>query len=375
MTPADPADDLRLRDVVDHWGEIIPIPAAIASMGFAAGTMKYCVSGIELRDDVTTAMISETTGLPIVRHLRGHNSRRREIALIGEGCAIAITEGSRGSILVFADGEDRANELANQLASLGEKKVEEVTEGQIGLSLMYRNDRWNESVSRTIEAPTWSEIRRNYAASATSALDEVMAMTGPHPRAGGLLLLHGPSGTGKTTLLRALTREWASWCTMSYILDPGELLTSSSYLNSVVFDSRISLRGPEDTVKSPLWRLFIIEDADEILGTGENMTKGLAQLLNLTDGLLGHGINTMFAITTNAKLSTMHPALARPGRCLAEIDVPRLSISESRTWLGTEYHGTLPSEPTTLASLLDLSGTIHKISSDPPTPPRSGQYL
>ena len=62
--------------------------------------------------------------------------------------------------------------------------------------------------------------------------------------------------------------------------------------------------------------------------------QGLARLLNLTDGLLGQGLSLLVAITTNEALSTLHPAVVRAGRCIAQIEVGNLSGSEAQAWLG-----------------------------------------
>jgi ATP-dependent 26S proteasome regulatory subunit len=61
-------------------------------------------------------------------------------------------------------------------------------------------------------------------------------------------------------------------------------------------------------------------------------------LLNLTDGLLGQGLSLLVAITTNEPLSTLHPAVVRAGRCIAQIEVGNLNDAEAQAWLG----GSLP---------------------------------
>lgn len=373
-----PENRLNVRDLFNPWGELLPIHAAIAAMGFASGDLPYCVSGIELGEDVTASLIAEATGMTVARSLKGHRSPRLETVLLGDGRALAISGGGKGEATVFARDEETADAVADTVAGLGRKEKEDRPEGQVGFALVYRNDRWNETVHRSIEAPRWVDIRRNYHAGAATALDELMALESPPPGAGGLILLHGPAGTGKTTLLRALAREWEQWCGVSYVLDPKELLTSSGYLNSLIFDSTVSLRRQQRAApdaKVPLWRLLIIEDADDILGTGDSVGDRLGALLNLTDGLLGHEINTLFAVTTNGKLSTIHPALARPGRCLAEIEVGKLSRDEARRWLGAGFTGAYPPGEITLADLLNLSGAIHKISGDLGPKTGTGQYL
>jgi hypothetical protein len=39
-------------------------------------------------------------------------------------------------------------------------------------------------------------------------------------------------------------------------------------------------------------------------------------------------------ITTNEDLERLHPAVVRPGRCLARVEIGRLSPREAESWLG-----------------------------------------
>ncbi len=72
---------------------------------------------------------------------------------------------------------------------------------------------------RPIEVTPWASIRRNYTEAAGTALDELMALA-PAKLTGRLLLPHGPPGTGKTSIVRAISHEWRDWCTTDCILDP-----------------------------------------------------------------------------------------------------------------------------------------------------------
>jgi ATP-dependent 26S proteasome regulatory subunit len=68
--------------------------------------------------------------------------------------------------------------------------------------------------------------------------------------------------------------------------------------------------------------LIVAEDSDEFLRLSARREAGaaLGRLLNLTDGILGQGSNTLILLTTNELLENLHPALIRPGRCLAQIE-------------------------------------------------------
>src|SRR2546423_11918966 len=84
------------------------------------------------------------------------------------------------------------------------------------------------------------------------------------------------------------------------------------------------------------WRLLLLEDCDELIhGSAKRATgQALSRLLNLTDGLLGQGRDVLVAITTNEDLAKLHPAVVRPGRCLARIEVGPLPYEQAVGWLG-----------------------------------------
>jgi hypothetical protein len=191
----------------------------------------------------------------------------------------------------------------------------------------------------------WEEIRPNYAPETGAALAGLFDGFEPG-KGGGLLLWHGVPGTGKSHALGALAHAWRSWCAIHYVADPEDLLGDSDYLLSVMLHP----------VKKPReWKLVILEDTGELLTADASARTGhaLSRLLNVTDGMLGQGSNTLFLITTNEPLQSFHEAVARLGRCASHVEFQPLSAAQGTEWLrshGAPEHPSL-SGPAALADL------------------------
>lgn len=212
--------------------------------------------------------------------------------------------------------------------------------------------------SHQVPAAPWEEVRRNYPVATASSLDWLMGLVTPRRAKGRLLLWHGPPGTGKTSAAISLMTAWQPWCDLHVISDPEQFFGDPSYLLEVAGQGgRFGVHEPLKRMTEAAhrrWKLIVCEDADEYLRSDAKARSGpaLGRLLNLTDGILGRGTQSIVLLTTNDSISRLHAAVRRPGRCMAEISFPAMSPSEAAEWCAPDLQP--PTSDTTLAELFAL---------------------
>lgn len=271
---------------------------------------------------------------------------------LGE-CVVMATLAS-GRLKAWIAGRDRSaiRDAAEKLEAVFPRTPELTEDGRVRITFWYLGAHGAQPRPRTITVPTWEDIADNYRPAARPQLETLLRSFRPG-EGGRLLLWHGPPGTGKTFALRSLAWEWRAWCDLHVILDPEALLTSAGYL------SELALGDDEDDEAEARWRLLVLEDTGELLAPDakEQVGQALSRLLNLADGLLGQGLRTLILITTNEPLRNLHPALARPGRCAAEVEFARFTTAEARAWLAEHGRAELADRvhvSTTVAELYAL---------------------
>jgi chaperone BCS1 len=167
------------------------------------------------------------------------------------------------------------------------------------------------------------------------------------------VVLHGPPGTGKTSLIHALASDFGF---------------NIKYVNSLQGLGTAFLTGARDD-------LFVIEDIDAISGglnraTAERTSgrgaaeafggagSGLHEVLNAMDGMqTPDGLK--FIVTTN-HIERLDPAIVRPGRIDEVIEVGPLSLDSARRMFRAFYgrDGIADYAPRTGAELQSIFSTL-----------------
>lgn len=275
-------------------------------------------------------------------------SRRTDAGLwsvvrVDEG-AVAFVEISRGSAMVEVAARDRAGYCEALSARIG---AEEHDDEDVPVTFWALGPHGARSARRRIKAPEWADVAANYERGA--GLDIAKLITSKVPSAGRLVLWHGEPGTGKTNALRALARVWSDWCATHFITDPEAFLgAGTSYLLDV-----LTSESTTSGTKGLDWKMVVLEDSGELLTADahERTGQALSRLLNITDGLIGQGMQVIVLVTTNEPLRRLHPAIQREGRCWKEIEFVPLSAREANLWLAAHDSATRVTTPTAIADL------------------------
>ncbi len=154
----------------------------------------------------------------------------------------------------------------------------------------------------------------------------------------GLVLLHGLPGTGKTNYIRYLC---------------GKLNKEVIFLPPFMAES---IAGPDfiTFLIEHTNSILVIEDAEKVVldreGDGSSR-QSVANLLNLTDGILSDCLSIQIIATFNTSRDRIDKALLRKGRLIAEWKFDALSVDDSNNLFKSIGKDPIATKPMTLSEI------------------------
>lgn len=137
-----------------------------------------------------------------------------------------------------------------------------------------------------------------------------------------VMLLYGYTGTGKTTLARTLGKSLNA----VIVATADTAVATNPELFEAYKDMIATARASGD--KRPY--ILLIEDVDKLLMSRLSGNREMSRLLNDTKGISPNKDIKIIFTSNLSKLEDVDPALIRPGRCFAKINLPRLSIEQAK---------------------------------------------
>lgn len=164
----------------------------------------------------------------------------------------------------------------------------------------------------------------------------------------GIVLLHGKPGTGKTSYLRFLLQEIKEKNIIYLSPEVSHELGQPSFMTFM-------LNHPNS--------ILIIEDAETLIKDRNNESGGLvANLLNLSDGLLSDCLHLQVICTFNTELKNIDKALLRKGRLIARYEFNELTNEKTNALLKTLHLGKHTTDKSlTLSDIYNFTDTNYEV--------------
>ncbi len=189
-----------------------------------------------------------------------------------------------------------------------------------------------------IKKPKIVELALHYGQDFVSVHERIIEKL-KEPHSTGLVLLHGLPGTGKTHYIRYLIQGISE---KKLIYVPPDMTSSISSPEFLTF-----MLDHTDSI-------LIIEDAENIIKSRDDKSmscQSVANLLNLSDGLLGDSLRMPIIATFNCALNSIDSALLRKGRLIAHHEFGKLDAERSQALSRSLGFNTVIDQPMTLSDI------------------------
>jgi hypothetical protein len=167
----------------------------------------------------------------------------------------------------------------------------------------------------------------------------------------GLVLLHGTPGTGKTHYLKHLASQ----------IEGKRILFVPPYLVDFI-------TSPEMTpfLIHNANSILFIEDAERVItDRNENGSVGVANILNITDGILSDILKIQIVATFNMDKQKIDKALLRKGRLIAEHQFEKLGVDDTNRLIGHLGLDYVSDVGMTLTEIYNLNEVEYKSKEEP----------
>lgn len=216
------------------------------------------------------------------------------------------------------------------------------------LEMVCRNQHGYYLSSIDIKKPLITDLGLHYGKSFVPVHDKIIKNLNKKDGK-GIVLLHGVPGSGKTHYIRYLISEIENKTLIYVPPDMAKEISSPDFLPFLMQNQN---------------SVLIIEDAENIVkdrNDASTSSQAVANLLNLSDGLLGDAMHQQIIATFNCDLKTIDPALLRKGRLIANYEFNKLDLESSKILsdklgMGTEQI----TEPMTLAEIYNQNDKDEK---------------